>query len=164
MPEAMDQIPLPPDVPGRLFATSFSIVGPDPAKTLGDMGANALVCLITDHEIGLRFPDFGTWLGTHGGIHILRLPTPDWGVSDDDPLVAMVDQVVDAVRSGDTVVTHCGAGLGRTGVLCALVLVRLGLDLATAEVEVRRGRPGSGPDSSAQREQMERLAPRLASA
>jgi protein tyrosine/serine phosphatase len=157
----MDQISLPPGVNGRLFATSFSIVGPDPAKTLGEMGADALVCLITDHEIGLRFPDFGTWLGTHGGIHILRLPTPDWGVTDDELLVAMVDQVAAALRNGNTVVTHCGAGLGRTAVLCALVLVRLGLDLATAEVEVRRGRPGSGPDSSQQREQMDRIAPRL---
>ena len=157
----VDAIPLPDDVSGRLYATSFSIVGPDPASTLEDVGASTLLCLITDHEIGLRYPDYGDWLATDGAIRILRLPTPDYGVTNDDKLVEMVRAVAALLHKGETVVAHCGAGLGRTGVLCTLVLVALGRPLEAAAAEVKRGRPGSGPDSPEQAEQLARLAPHL---
>jgi hypothetical protein len=187
----VDEIPLPSGVPGRLYATSFSIVGPDPASALEDVDATALVCLITDHEIGLRYPDYGDWLTVAGGVggvadrgrprrepglpdarperggppdseqspvRVLRLPIPDYGVTDDDKLLDMAQQVTGLLRGGETVVTHCGAGMGRTGVLCTLVLVQLGAPLAEAALTVRKGRPGSGPDSPEQADQLARLA------
>lgn len=158
---AVDEISLPAGVPGRLLATSFSVVGPDPVAALNEAGADTLVCLITDHEIDMRFPDYAEWLRSDGHHSVLRLPTPDWGVTDDDLLGGMVGEIASRLRGGETVVTHCGAGLGRTGVLCALVLVALGRGLSEAVAIVRAGRPGSGAESEAQHAQLARLAPRL---
>ena len=156
----MNEIPQPSGVPGRLFATGFSTVGPDPEQALSDVGADTLVCLVEDDEVERRFPDFADWIRASPH-RVTRLPIPDWGVTDDDVLRRGVLAVADAVRRGDTVVTQCGAGMGRTGVVCTLALVALGASLDDAAAHVRRGRPGAGPDSPEQREQMERVALRL---
>src|SRR5260221_14084726 len=115
----MDAIPLPDGVPGRLMATSFSRVGDAPDAALAATGAGLLVSLVTDHEIDLRFPAFADWLTTPGPVGIVRRPIPDWGTVDDELLLQTVGVVADALRQGATVVMHCGAGMGRTGVLGA---------------------------------------------
>ena len=154
----MDEITLPDGVPGRLFATGFTNVGPDPGAALGTVGADTLICLITDHEIDLRFPHYHDWLTEPAsGAIVRRYPTPDWGVTDDEAMAAAVREVATMLREGRSVVTHCGAGMGRTGVLCILVLSALGVDPDEAARQVRRERPGSGPESEAQIEQVRRL-------
>lgn len=61
----IDEIPLPsPPARGRLFVTNFSAVGPDPQAALDKIDAMSLVCLLTPHEIRLRYPDYLPWLLT----------------------------------------------------------------------------------------------------
>lgn len=61
----IDEIPLPsPPARGRLFVTNFSAVGPDPQAALDRVEATSLVCLLTPHEINLRYPDYLPWLVT----------------------------------------------------------------------------------------------------
>ncbi len=62
----IDEIPLPsPPARGRLFVTNFSAVGPDPQGALDRVEATSLVCLLTPHEIRLRYPEYIPWLLTH---------------------------------------------------------------------------------------------------
>ena len=158
----IDEIPLPQGQPGRLFATGFSVVGPDPEAALTQVGDDALlVCLITDHEIGLRFPAFGVWLRANTGGRALHAPVDDGGVGDDDDVVALIDDLGRRLDAGASIVTHCGAGLGRTSVVCGLLLVRAGVPLADALATVRSARPGSGPENPDQRGHLERVAVRL---
>lgn len=61
----IDEIPLPsPPARGRLFVTNFSAVGPDPQAALDRVGATSLLCLLTPHEIELRYPGYVPWLVT----------------------------------------------------------------------------------------------------
>lgn len=62
----IDEIPLPsPPARGRLFVTNFSAVGPDPQAALDRVDARLLLCLLTPHEVELRYPDYVPWLLTH---------------------------------------------------------------------------------------------------
>ena len=62
----IDEVPLrSPPALGRLFVTNFSAVGPDPQAALDRVEATVLICLLTPHEIELRYPDYLPWLMTH---------------------------------------------------------------------------------------------------
>ena len=62
---------------------------------------------------------------------------------DQDQLERAVSAVVRATERGMGVAVHCGAGLGRTGVILAGYFVVKGLSAANAIARVRRLRPGS---------------------
>jgi hypothetical protein len=162
-PVAIDRIPLPSSVPGRLYATGFTDVGPDPDRALGDVEADTLLCLLTRADIDQRFPPFHGWLEAN----LLTgrswwFPIDDGGVADDDEMLALVEAVTSALGDGRCLVTHCWAGIGRTSLVCALAVVALtdaGLDAALALV--RAARLGAGPENPVQRSHLERLARRL---
>ncbi|MGE0795941.1 MAG: tyrosine-protein phosphatase [Acidimicrobiia bacterium] len=159
----MDEIPLNDLAPGALWCASFSDVGPDPDAALAQAGADILVSLVETPEIHLRFPDFERWLDENPS-RSRRHPIPDWGVVGDDELLNTADQLTGLVATGHKLILHCGAGMGRTGILSTLVLVNLGVPHAEAALHVRAHRGGAGPDSQLQREQLDRVAARIEAA
>jgi protein tyrosine/serine phosphatase len=159
----MDEIPLNDLAPGSLWCASFTDVGRDPDGALHSAGADILVSLVEPHEIHLRaaeFPGFEQWLEDNPA-RTRRHPIPDWGVVDDDELINTADQLTGLVATGHKLILHCGAGMGRTGVLSTLVLVNLGMPYEEAAVHVRTHRGGAGPDSNMQKEQLERVVARV---
>ena len=56
---------------------------------------------------------------------------------------SLVEEILFAVAQGQTVVTHCKAGLGRSGLVVAACLTTLGYSAEEAFVMVRMTRPGS---------------------
>jgi protein-tyrosine phosphatase len=56
---------------------------------------------------------------------------------------ALIGQILEAARAGQTVVIHCRGGLGRTGTVAAACLVALGHAPETAIDSVRAARPGA---------------------
>jgi len=160
----IDEIPLPRFITprlGRLYAAGFSAVGPDPDAALERVGADVMVCLLTPHEIDLRFPEYQDWLETHRSRRAHWLPTDDGDITHDGDVLQLVDEVVARLRQGDGVITHCGAGMARTAVVCILAMISLGADRSTAAAEFRAARPGGGPDGLPQASQIERLIPQL---
>ena len=153
----MHTVPLGDKVTGQLVLGSFTDVGPDPDGALALGGCDVMVSLIQDDEIKMRYPEYGDWLAGAGD-RVIRLPIPDYGVTDDAKLIELVGQIVGIVGRGTSVLVHCGGGIGRAGVVATLVLVSLGWDLGEASTHVRASRPGAGPDSPDQHAQLERVA------
>jgi protein-tyrosine phosphatase len=156
----MDQIPLEGLAGGGLWCASFTDVGPDPDQALADAGADMLVSLVQPEEMHRRYFEFEPWLEAHPD-RSRRHPIPDWGVVDDEEMMNIVDQLTGLVATGHTLILHCGAGMGRTGILATLVLVTLGMPVEQAAVHVRAHRAGAGPDSIYQEQQVARLAARI---
>lgn len=156
----MDQIPLLDLAPGSLWLASFTDVGPDPDAALAEAGADILVSLVQPAEMQMRYPEFEVWLEEHPD-RCRRHPIPDWGVVDDDELLNTAEQLTALVLRGHGLVVHCGAGMGRAGILGTLVLVSLGMPYEEAAKHVRRHRGGAGPDSAHQAEQLDRVAARI---
>ncbi len=159
---AIDQIPLPVTIPGRLYATGFTDVGPNPSAALASVDAGVLLCLLTDHDIALRFPAFADWLAANEEAAAWRFRIDDGDVASDDDMFALTINVADRLRAGSAIVTHCGAGIGRTSLICGLALIALDPQpLNQALATVRAARSGAGPENPTQRAHLERLAVRL---
>ena len=101
------------------------------ARALG-LAAEALAC--EDH--GLAFTSF---------------PIPDRGVPNALGEVAQLVLSIDVtLRAGGAVAIHCRAGIGRSGLIAACVLVAQGLPRADAFPRISRARGLEVPDTDAQ--------------
>ncbi len=103
-----------------------------------------LVCLLEADE--LKHLGIPTLLAEANarGIATEQLPIPDEGLPESMEVFAtLVNQVVEAVKAGETVLIHCKGGRGRTGLLAAAALVQLGETPETAIAAVREIRSGA---------------------
>lgn len=154
-----DRIPLPPDVAGGLWLCGKHFVGPDVEEAMRKTGATTVVCLNQPREIEDRYPAYAAWLSSSGE-RAVWFPVPDLHAPDLDAAVAFVDALVDRVRAGETLLVHCGAGIGRAGTMAAAILMDLGLTMDEAIAVVASSRPMAGPEAGAQRDLLEALAAR----
>lgn len=157
MAGGIHRIPV-PGAAGNLHATAFAVTGPDPAEALEDVAAEVMVCLLTDAEIAMRFPDYPAWLADPAPYQAIHVPMVDQGVTGDDLIRELVTTINRHLDQGTGVMVHCGAGYGRAGIVCISVLTSRGMDLDGAVAAVRAARPAAGPQSPSQEAQIARLA------
>jgi hypothetical protein len=155
----IDRVPLPAGVPGELWLCGKHAVAPDVAGAIAEVGGSAtVVCLVERHELADRYPDYVAWLDDAGPATAIWSPIHDLHAPAHQQAAALVDEMTARLRSGATLLMHCGAGIGRTGTVAIGVLLRLGLDRATAEQVVADARPGAGPEVGGQRQLVAWLA------
>jgi atypical dual specificity phosphatase len=92
------------------------------------------------------------------GLMLVHIPVQDMEAPTEEQLDRAISTMKRATEHKMGVVVHCGAGLGRTGVVLACYLVTTGLSAANAMARVRRIRPGSieTPEQEAAVESFER--------
>lgn len=62
--------------------------------------------------------------------------------ADDESLFLLADLVTDLINEGKTVLVHCGAGLNRSGLICALVVRELRCCRGTEAIDIVRAARG----------------------
>lgn len=86
---------------------------------------------------------------------------PDGGIPEDESaFLKKVRRTADWLRTGERVLVHCGAGIGRTGLFAICTLVALGMSLDVAERAVHEA--GSRPEADIQRAFVHRVSVDLA--
>lgn len=105
-----------------------------------------MLTLLEDHEFANHgIPDFVSHV--HGlGLRWEQLPIRDGGVPDfrfEERWNVVGAEARDILRRGGRLLLHCRAGLGRTGMIAARLLVELGSPPARAIETVRAARPGT---------------------
>lgn len=117
---------------------------------MAEVGATAVVCLNQAAELAGRYPGYVSWLEANRPERAVWHPIPDLhapGVDDTLDLLADLRTRLDA---GQTLLMHCGAGIGRAGTMAAALLITMGLPLAEATALVGAHRPMAGPEAGVQ--------------
>jgi atypical dual specificity phosphatase len=102
---------------------------------LRQQGAEVLLSLTED-------PPRRDWVND-AGMMLVHVPVVDMEAPTQDQLDRSVSAILKANEQKIGVAVHCGAGLGRTGVVLACYFVEKGLAARDAITRVRRMRPGS---------------------
>ncbi|MGL5083367.1 MAG: cyclin-dependent kinase inhibitor 3 family protein [Microcoleaceae cyanobacterium] len=102
---------------------------------------NWLVSLIESLELtAVKIPDLFSEAHVRG-MQTLWLPIPDMRVPQSMPeVVQLVQDILELLKQGNTVVIHCMGGLGRTGVITACCLIAFGYPPEEAIALVRQTR------------------------
>ncbi len=159
---SIDRIPLPQGVPGALWLCGKHAIGRDQQKVVDEVGGAAtVVCLVERHELADRYPSYVEWLQRPDASDVVWFPIPDLHAPDPAGAATFVDDLVQRVHCGETLIVHCGAGMGRAGTIAVCVLNRLGVPVDEALATVAAERPGAGPEVGAQLELVKQLGAEL---
>lgn len=146
-------------VTGRLWVCGKHRIAPNPEEVLSTTSATHVVCLVKEFELKDRFDEYIVWLRESG--RATWAPTSDFGFDPLDRVLPLFESVFARMNVGESVIVHCGAGLGRAGTFASALCVMAGMDVDDAVAHVRRHRPGAGPEVGEQRAILEELAARL---
>lgn len=104
---------------------------------------DVLVSLVQEIELEtLNTPNLLSQIASHH-MRSIWFPVPDFGTpASMSGLMQLVEQILELAQAGQTVVIHCRAGLGRTGLVTSACLVALGFSATHAFMRVREARPG----------------------
>lgn len=119
---------------------------------LKDAGVDVLVCALPGaerDELGLTGEPGAA---EAAGLRFVEVPIPDFTVPDLPTILPVLRQLAAQLRDGAHVVTHCRAGIGRSSLLAAALLILNGLDPDTAWELIGRARGLAVPDTAEQRE------------
>lgn len=150
---AFRSLPLPDDVPGRLWLQSM----PGRREPWGFFLDEArlrqldlVVCLNPLDEVAALSPTYHKAVA-EGRLPFrwMHLPMRDYGLAQDPQAFRRgIEQLSQGLRLGDRALLHCAAGIGRTGTVAACVLKHLGASGDAAVEAVRNA--GSNPQSALQ--------------
>ncbi|MDJ0556665.1 MAG: cyclin-dependent kinase inhibitor 3 family protein [Microcoleaceae cyanobacterium MO_207.B10] len=106
-----------------------------------DYQTDILVTLVEKHELeDIQISDL-QMVAEAQGIKSIWFPIKDRSIPQSiDTFIKLISDILEAVKTGETVVIHCKAGLGRTGMVTACCLVALGYFPTEAITIVRQTR------------------------
>lgn len=107
-------------------------------RALRDLGIGAVVDLRSESKDDVAELE-------KNGIAFLHLPTPDWHPPTAADLDTGTNWIMDQMGSDRKVLVHCQHGIGRSVIMVAAVLVKMGYDWREAMRIIKAKRAGAGP-------------------
>lgn len=154
------RVGLPECIPGSLYLSEMPGRFRPLAETVGEiaaLGVSEVISLAPMQEIAEKSPGYALAIGEGAlGCRFECVPVPDFGIPADE--AAYRDEARRAaglIRRGETILVHCGAGIGRTGTFALCVLAALGMPGEEASEAVSAA--GSGPETAEQSELVGRM-------
>ena len=131
----------------------------DEVEAWREANVNVVVSLLEAAEVRELGLSQEAALCAEYSIQFCSFPIPDRGVPDSArDFENFVEGLCQAVLAGKTVVIHCRAGIGRTGLVAGCLIYRLGVPLKNVFNVLSRSRGTPMPDTDAQVEWVEKYA------
>jgi predicted protein tyrosine phosphatase len=151
------RIPAPP--PARLSTMPRPRGGEwldDEMLALRRAGVDVLVCLLTLAErVELGLSDEPA-AARRAGLEFHSFPIIDFGVPDHADVQPLLDDLVTRLTGGRYVAVHCRAGIGRSSLIAAALLVRLGTPTGQVWDLIAEARGLPVPETGEQRRWLDR--------
>jgi protein-tyrosine phosphatase len=123
----------------------------DEIEALRSAGVDVLVSALAESELAELRLTAEPELAKQAGLTFVSFPIPDRGVpAVVAPVSDLVGHLEELLSAGQFVVVHCRAGIGRSSLLAAAVLVREGLSPAEAWERISAARGLTVPDTEVQ--------------
>jgi len=127
-----------------------------------DQGADLVVSLQGDGEQVINGLADEADLCRDLGLEFHRFPITDHGLPDsEDAFVDLIERLHAQSQRNRAIVVHCFAGIGRSTLVAAALLVRSGLTVTEALELISEARGITVPDTSAQHRWLESFEARL---
>lgn len=134
---------------------------PDEVSGWKRLGIDVVVSLLHPYEADELDISAEESLCQHHEIRYRSFPIQDRGTPQSVvEFLALADEIAASLKQGLAVTVHCRAGIGRSGLLAACVLLRLGVNASNAFAVVSKARGLTVPDTSAQIEWFHSMAAR----
>jgi protein-tyrosine phosphatase len=116
-------------------------------------GVDVVVSLLEHEEVSELGLQREAELCRSGGIDFISFPIPDRGLPESRREASQIAQLLAAgLRDGRSVAIHCRAGIGRSSVIAACVLICSGIEAEEALALIRASRGLIVPDTDEQRD------------
>jgi protein-tyrosine phosphatase len=131
----------------------------DDMAALAGLGMGMLVSALTDDEYDRLALAGVAEAAAEAGLEFVAFPIADRGVPEPGPAVGeLADRLAAELRAGRSIVIHCWAAIGRSSLLAAATLVRLGVAPAEAWCRISAARGLAVPDTPRQQAWLEEFA------
>jgi protein-tyrosine phosphatase len=138
---------------------------PDEVQGWRAVGVGVVVSLLTPAECQELDLEEEAALCRQAGMEFIALPLADRSIPEPaSGADQLIEQMVGYLTAGEHVAIHCRMGIGRSAMIAAATLVALGQTPEQALTAVAEARGYPVPDTSQQREWVERYATRHQSA
>jgi protein-tyrosine phosphatase len=125
---------------------------------LRGQGFDVLVCALTDAELAELGLATEAAAARRAGLAFVRVPIDDFGVPR-PALLPAITELAGQFTTGARLVVHCRAGIGRSGLLAAAILVLAGHQPGAALTMIGNARGRPVPETAAQRAWVHALGP-----
>lgn len=119
-------------------------------KSLKESGISSVVCLLEVSESNRLALDSEEDSCTSQGLAFTRFPIKDYGTPDQSHLPPFIENLYNDICNGASIVVHCRGGIGRTGLVCACLLIRAGYTAEYAIRQVSEKRQQTVPETAEQ--------------
>ncbi|MDF0584161.1 dual specificity protein phosphatase family protein [Bradyrhizobium yuanmingense] len=122
-------------------------------KRWKDSGVDMVVSLLEQEEISELGLQHEAELCRSNGIEFISFPIPDRGLPESLREASQIAHLlVTGLRDGRSIAIHCRAGIGRSSVIAACVLIYSGIEAEDALALIRTSRGLVVPDTDEQRD------------